>query len=301
MGFRVLRSGTCSLLVDLGRPRHRHRGLPLGGAADRRSYLLGNALVGNAPGAVALEFALAGPILEATARHHAVLAGAPFHALHNGKPLPVGRTFQVSPGDTLEIASCEQGLRGYLCVHGGFESPTILDSRSALEPLSDGVELHCPSSTSRCRFVPELDWLPTDLHRLRILPGTHFALADAHLLRSSWSVLPASDRMGLRLRGSDTFQAQLDLASAPVCPGTVQATAGGELIVLGVDGQTIGGYPRLAHVIAADLDKLAQLRPGDRISFELANLASAEAVCQQGRSETETWVQRLLTAWEETG
>lgn len=301
MGFRVLRSGVCSLLVDLGRPRHRHRGLPLGGAADRRSYLLGNALVGNAPGVVALEFALAGPILEATGEHHAVLAGAPFHALLNGKPLAVGRTFQVRAGDTLEIGSCEQGMRGYLCVSGGFESPAVLDSRSALEPLPDGAELSCPASTSRCRFVPELDWLPTDLNRLRILPGTHFAGVDGRLLRSSWSVSPASDRMGLRLRGPDILKAQLDLISAPVCPGTVQATAGGELIVLGVDGQTIGGYPRLAHVISADLDKLAQLRPGDPVGFELSDLALAEAACQRIRNETETWVQRLLTAWEDTG
>ncbi len=247
-----------------------------------------------------MEFALAGPILEATGEHHAVLAGAPFRALLNGKPLAVGRTFQVRAGDTLEIGSCEQGMRGYLCVPGGFESPAVLDSRSALEPLPDSAELLCPASMSRCRFVPELDWLPPDLNRLRILPGTHFALADGSLLRNSWMVLPASDRMGLRLRGSDTLEARLDLTSAPVCPGTVQATAGGELIVLGVDCQTIGGYPRLAHVISADLDKLAQLRPGDRISFELSDLALAEAARQRVRSETETWVQRLLTAWEGT-
>ncbi|MCS6977712.1 MAG: biotin-dependent carboxyltransferase family protein [Gemmatales bacterium] len=298
MGFRVLRPGSCSLLVDPGRPGHRHRGVPLGGAADRWSYVLGNALVGNASGAVALEFALAGPLLEATEEHHCVLAGAHFHAVLSGKPVVVGRTFQVHSGDVLEITVCEQGQRGYLCVHGGFESPMVLDSRSALEPLAEGVNLSCPVSASRCRFVPDMRWLPADLNRLRILPGPHFPLAGEKLLQVPWRVTSASNRMGLRLRGPNLLQTPLDLPSAPVCPGVVQATQGGEIIVLGVDAQTIGGYPRLAHVISADLDKLAQLRPGDEVAFELSDLASAEAASHQARREMNAWVQRLLTTWD---
>lgn len=298
MGFRVLRAGSCSLLVDSGRPGARHLGVAVGGAADRRSYLLGNALVGNTNGAVALEIGLAGPILEATADHHCVLSGAPFDAWCRGSPIAVGKSFQVRRGDILEVASAREGMRCYLCVAGGFEAPLVLGSRSALRPLENGTELVCPPSETNPRFVPGLFDLPRDLSRLRVLPGSWPSDDLADLRTAAFRVLPASNRMGLRLAGKTGGTWPLDLPSAPVCPGTIQATSEGQLIVLGVDGQTIGGYPRLAHVIAADLDKLAQLRPGDAITFEMTDLASAERARWESCQEIRAWTQRLLASWD---
>src|SRR5205814_282943 len=68
MSLTVLDPGLHSLVVDHGRPRSRHLGVPLGGAADRAALALGNALVGNPPDAAALEVTMVGPTLRAEHR-----------------------------------------------------------------------------------------------------------------------------------------------------------------------------------------------------------------------------------------
>jgi antagonist of KipI len=262
-------------------------GVSVGGAAHRAALAIGNALVGNAPDAVGLEFALAGPTLEATAEHGCVVSGARFHVHLNDQALTVGTTFTTHSGDVLTISTAEAGLRGYLCVQGGFDAPEILGSRSALEPIKSGEELTCRPSRILRRFWRPDDAPPADARCLRVLPGTH----TANFERERWVaqefvVAGESNRMGLRLQSEPLQRPQGELLSAPVCPGTVQVTHDGQTIVLGVDAQTIGGYPRLAHVIAADLDKLGQLAPGDRVRFEWVNLPTAERLWR----ERQTWL-----------
>jgi antagonist of KipI len=256
--------------------------------------MLGNALVGNPAGAVASEFALAGPTLEATDTHACVVAGAPFRVTLNGKDEPIGRTFTVRSGDVLALNSTSVGVRGYLCVAGGFTAEETLGSRSAWEPLRTGDELHCPASTIRSRFLAGIGWLPERLDVLRVLPGGHAPLfAGQDFTTDCYEVTPESNRMGLRLRGQPLQRPAGELLSAPVCPGTVQVTNDGQLIVLGVDAQTIGGYPRLAQVIRADLDKLGQLQPGQQIRFKLVDLSLAEELHRQAQAELRGWIVRL--------
>ena len=92
---------------------------------------------------------------------------------------------------------------------------------------------------------------------------------------------------------------QREFVSEPVCPGAVQVTRDGQCIVLGVDGQTIGGYPKIAHVISADLDKLGQLRSGDAIRFVRSNLEEAEAVYRLKQAELHEWLTRLWVTLSE--
>ena len=84
--------------------------------------------------------------------------------------------------------------------------------------------------------------------------------------------------MGLRLTGPALSALPRELISEPVCPGAIQVTQEGQPIILGIDGQTIGGYPKVAQVISADLDLLGQLRPGDRVSFETVAVERAEDI-----------------------
>jgi antagonist of KipI len=276
MPLLVHSAGTQSLLVDLGRPGWRSLGVPLGGAADRTAFALGNALVGNESKAVALEFALAGPTLEATAEHGCVIFGAGFQAHINDRLQPVGKTFTLRLGQVLTIGTTETGLRGYLCVAGGFDVPEVLGSRSGLEPIRGGQQLDCRPSALLSRFWRPDDSPPDEPRLLRVLPGTHIEQFDkARWIGQEYTVAPDSNRMGLRLQGEPLTRPEGELVSAPVTPGTVQVTNDGQTIVLGVDAQTIGGYPRLAHVIAADVDKLAQLRPGERIRFEFITVEQA--------------------------
>ena len=123
-------------------------------------------------------------------------------------------------------------------------------------------------------------------------------LTTNEFFEQSFAVAPASNRMGLRLLGRPLTQTPTEIVSEPVCPGTVQVTRDGQCIVLGVDGQTIGGYPKIAQVISADVDKLGQLRTGDKIRFERVDLEEAENLFRLKRSEMEEWRVRLEETME---
>ncbi len=293
MGFRVVRPGTLSLLVDQGQPHRRAVGMPLGGPADAAAFTLGQALVGNTAEAVALEMTCLGPDLEATERHGCVVMGAPFLIKLRGDVIPVGTTFTVEPGDLLQMASTGQGCRAYLCVRGGWSQPPKFSPAGGWQPIQKGDILECPSSRIQRRWVPDLPLLPVDLDRLRVVTGSHLSADQrSRLAASKLRVRPDSNRMGLRL----TIDPPLppfeggELTSAPVAPGTLQLPASGQPILLGVDAQTIGGYPRLAHVITADWPKMGQLAPGQEVHFTWVNHHDArEALVQQ-----QTWLKERV-------
>jgi 5-oxoprolinase (ATP-hydrolysing) subunit C len=294
--LKVLAPGLYSLLVDHGRPHSRSLGVPVGGPADLWSFQFGNALVGNPPETTALEICLAGPTLQATSPVACVVYGAPFDLLSNRQSLQCGKTFTLLPDETLTIGGTASGMRAYLCVRGGFHAPQILESRSALAPLQAGSVLDCPSTTIGPRFMRSVPRSNSSLGevQLRILPGGQCDwFSTAEFCEQTYRVLAESNRMGLRLRGKPLSFARREMMSEPVCPGTVQVTSDGQLIVLGVDGQTIGGYPRIAHVVRADLHHLGQFRPGESVRFLFVSLAEAQRLQQQGRAVLEGWLNRL--------
>ena len=298
MSLTVLSPGLFSLLVDPGRPTARHLGLPLGGPADRAAFALANALVRNPPGAVALELTLAGPTLRADHRTAAVVFGAAFGLTITGRgPVAAGTTFTLEPGDVLRIGGTPTGARGYLAVGGGFDTPVILGSRSALAPVRAGDRLTCPESHTPGRSLPFAAYPPGGEDGgldLRAVDGPQrdWFPEDAFFDRP-FAVSRTADRMGLRLTGEPTPRRPGELVSEPVAPGAVQVTNDGLPVVLGVDGQTIGGYPKVAHVIRADLDRLAQLRPGGGVRFVRVNLDEAEAAAADRARDLGRWLVRL--------
>lgn len=271
--------------------------MPLGGAADRFAVAIGNALVGNPPAAAALEVSLSGPTLTADSELACVLYGAPFEMSVGGATWEAGKTFTLRSGESLRIGGTPRGMRAYLCVRGGLQTPIILDSRSSLEPLRTGAELYCqPGVIQVRRFQYEFVW-NTEPRLLHVVEGPQADWFRAEeFYPQSFAVTPASNRMGLRLRGEALTLPERELVSEPVCPGSVQVTRDGQCIVLGVDGQTIGGYPKIAQVISADLDKLAQLRPGEVVRFRRVAFETAEALYQTKQAELHEWVTRLRTA-----
>ncbi len=148
-GLKILAPGLCTLVVDHGRSGSRHLGVPLGGAADRTSLALGNALVGNLPAAAALEISLAGPTLEVTSPLACVVFGAPFELTSPRQSLVAGKTFTLEPGEVLTIGGTTRGMRAYLCVHGGIQADVVLGSRSSLAPLRAGQHLPCVPAAIR--------------------------------------------------------------------------------------------------------------------------------------------------------
>ena len=294
MTLRVVDPGLHSLIVDFGRPGYRSLGVAVGGAADRAALAIGNGLVGNQPDAAALEICLGGPTLQASCELACVVYGAPFVLGSDRHRLRSNQTFTLQPGETLRIQGTPEAMRAYLCVRGGFQQRLVLGSRSAMEPIRAGEELHCTSGSIHGRFVrPNFTW-NCDPKTLRIVDGPQASwFRDAELLSQVFRVTPASDRMGLRLTGDPLTVPERELLSEPVCPGAVQVTRDGQCIVLGMDGQTIGGYAKIAHVISADLDKLGQLRPGDPVRFVRCTVEEAGTLFRRKQAELQEWLTRL--------
>jgi len=294
MSLTVLEPGLASRIVDAGRPRSRSLGVSVGGAADRRSLALGNSLIGNRADAAALEIALKGPRLRAETDVGGVLFGAPFEAQRDGYPIEAGHTFTLRAGEELGIGGTPVGARAYLCVRGAFHVRTILASRSAFEPLGQGEILACDLSTIPPRFCPELQMRVPEVWTVSVLPGLQASwFRDEAFYEQVFTVTAASNRMGLRLQGKPLALPDRELVSEAVCPGSVQVTREGQCIVLGVDGQTIGGYPKIAQVIQADLDFLGQLRPGQRIDFKKVTMQDAIKRDRQAQADLRLWTLRL--------
>jgi 5-oxoprolinase (ATP-hydrolysing) subunit C len=294
MSLIVLEPGLASRIVDAGRPRSRSLGVSVGGAADRRSLALGNSLIGNPADAAALEIALKGPRLRAEADAGCVLFGAPFEARRDGYPIEAGHTFTLCAGEELAIGGTPVGARAYLCVRGGFHVRTILASRSALEPIGKGDILACDLSTIPPRFCPELQMRVPEVWSVSVLPGLQASwFKDEAFYEQVFTVTAASNRMGLRLQGKPLALPDREMVSEAVCPGSVQVTRDGQCIVLGVDGQTIGGYPKIAQVIQADLDFLGQLRPGQPIVFKKVTFQDAIKRDRQAQADLRCWTLRL--------
>jgi biotin-dependent carboxylase-like uncharacterized protein len=298
MSLTVLEPGLDTRIVDAGRPRTRSLGVPVGGAADRRALALGNALLGNPSDAAALEIALRGPCLTANRNLACALYGAPFEGFVGnalgGMRIEVGSTFMMREGQKLVLSGTNKGMRAYLCVQGGFQAEAILGSRSGLEPVRKSQTLLCESSHIHGRFCPAV--LPSfpDQWTVRVLAGLQASwFTEAEFYEQDFLVSTASNRMGLRLGGKPLKVPERELVSEPVCPGAVQVTRDGQCIVLGVDGQTIGGYPKIAQVIQADLDALGQVRPGQRLRFTKISMQEALTADREAARELHLWTMRL--------
>jgi allophanate hydrolase subunit 2 len=268
MPFSVIKPGLDTRLLTTGCRGRRALGVPVGGPADAWACAVANALVGNAPGAPAYECTQLGPTLRANSEGVAAVIGAPMAVSVNGLPLETGTVFRFQLDDVIELGGCAVGVRAYLAVG----SNMALSGRSA----------------------PGAYQLPQPPHTLRVVPGTQADwFSDNAFLQSAWTVSNTSNRMGLRLSGPVLAKRNDEMTSEPVAPGAVQVANDGQPIVLGVDGQTIGGYPKVAHVIRADLDCLGQLRPGTAVRFERVTLDEARRLTLARHREQEKWLMRL--------
>lgn len=295
MSLRVLHPGM-ALLVDAGRPQSRRFGMPVGGPADRASCALANVLLGNPVDALALEITLVGPLLRAEATVGLAVVGAPFQVSIDDAKLPLNGSFTLHKGQLLRVGGTAIGCRAYLAVRGGFQSPCILGSYSALQSLAVNEELYCEPSTA-IRRVLSFEHTPLAIMAepvpLRYLAGPQADWFATTLAGHEYRVGSQSNRMGVRLHGPIVQRSPREMISEAVAPGAIQITNEGQPIILGVDGQTIGGYPKIAHVIDADMDRVGQLRPGMRVCFHPVNEDEAQKLSQQQRSDGARYIRYL--------
>lgn len=296
MSIEVISPGLLTTVQDAGRIGQRHVGVGSAGAADAFSLAVANLLVGNPMDAAALEITLAGPTLRFARATRIALCGGMFEASIDGLPYPGQRAARLPAGATLSIGPCRQGCRAYLAVAGGIDVPRLMGSRStdlragfgghagrALRrgdhlPVVGGAAHRGPMQIDPrwMNLLPDLD--PDPMRPLRVLPGRDACAPPNALFTQPWTVTAASNRQGCRLSGRPLVLSDPgERVSEPVTPGTIQLPPDGQPIVLMAEAQTVGGYPRIGHVIDADLPRLAQRRPGDRMVFAPIDEAGAEA------------------------
>ncbi len=315
--------GACSLVQDLGRRGVAGLGVPRAGAADPLSLRVANRLVGNPEGDAGVEVTGRGPRLRAVGGAHVAVVGdlgrpGAVEVRVDGRPAPEGQVLPVADGQMLEVADVASVARAVVAVSGGVETPSVLGSRSSdllcrLGPgplrAGDGLALGPPRPPrARLRF-PGDDGPAT----LRVLPGPDFAplspMPDgpswaASALAGEWRVDPRSNRIGLRLvaPGDEHVGGRTGSMALPSVPsrgmvtGAVQCPTGGELVVLGPDHATVGGYPVVAVVCSADLFRLGHLAPGSVVRFAL--IGRSEAATALARREAS--VRSAVDGWYPT-
>jgi antagonist of KipI len=266
------------------------------GAADPLALRIGNRLVGNDDGAGALEMTLVGGSFRFDGNALIAVTGADADARLDGRRVAPWRSCPVRAGETLVCGALHGGARSYLCIGGGIVVPLVFGSASTHlltglgghlgRALIVGDVLAIGASQPRAPFPRSVDPSGIPGYRrdepFRTTDGpqadwfTGGALAD--LFETEWRVTEACDRMGIRLSGRTLCAvAARELTTEGVCLGAIQVPPGGLPIVLSVEHQTTGGYPKIANVIAADLPRLGTLRPRDTLTFARVGLSFARA------------------------
>ena len=289
--IRVQSPGLLTTVQDLGREGFGPMGVSPSGAADAISLRIGNRLTGNAEGAAGLEMTLLGGSFLFPEGAIVALTGSDFGAALDSIPVELWASVEIRAGQTLSLGPTRSGARCYLCVRGGISVRPFLGSASTHilsglggfdgRPLRKGdvLNIGAPSEElasspfHRVALTPQaLDYL-SPRRVLRVTPGPQcdwFPESSQQLFyTSTYRVAEESNRMGLRLEGKPIPRySGGEMITEGVSLGAIQIPDGGSPIVLFVEQQTTGGYPKIANVISADLASLGQLRPRDEIWFE---------------------------------
>ncbi|WP_158047326.1 urea carboxylase [Skermanella pratensis] len=305
--IEVVTPGTLTSVQDYpGRVGYWEVGVPPSGPMDPLAFRLGNRLLGNPEGTAGLELTVSGPTLKFNTDALVCLAGAAMPATLDGAAVPFWEPVAAPAGSTLRIgAATGAGCRAYLLVRGGIDVPTYLGSRStftlgkfgghggrALMPgdvLHVGTEAAAETGAIHPALVPDYGhaW------EIGVLYGPHgapdfFTETDiATFFAADWEVHYNSSRTGVRLIGPKPDWARKDGGEAGLHPsnihdnayavGTVDFT-GDMPVILGPDGPSLGGFVCPATIVQAELWKIGQLRPGDKVRFRRLTAAEAAAL-----------------------
>jgi antagonist of KipI len=307
MTIRIVKPGLFTTVQDRGRYGYAHLGISPCGAADAVSLKIGNLLVGNDEYAPALEMTLLGATIEFEGWAKVAITGAKCECKVGSNSVTSNAPVEIAAGSVLQCGSTTDGARCYLAVQGGIHVPTVMGSASTdirgrfgghqgrRLQTGDVLQVGCASQSYHRRLragaVEEL----RSHGPIRVTSGAQRNwFSDetyARFFANSYAISEQSDRAGLRLKGdaiSTRESKQLLTDGIPL--GAIQVPQDGQPIILFVDQQTTGGYPKIANVIAADMHRIGQLRPRDEVRFSEASIPQAiEALRVRERWLKEIW------------
>ncbi len=298
--LRALSPGHYVTIQDTGRRGWRRFGVSGAGAMDLMSFHIANVLAGNQPGDAALEFAHVGGTWEVAADSCRIaVTGGDFTMSVDGAALAPWRSHVLRRGQRLWIEGARDAVWGYLAVAGGFDIAPKLGSRathlrSGLGGLGgrrvgEGDEvplraMRAPDGPDRAAAAPDRAAAP-----MRVVMGPQQDYFTPEVIRTflaaPWRVTHRGDRMGVWLEGPRLTHANgHDLVSDGLVPGCIQIPGGGQPVVLLMDCQTMGGYPKLATIVSADLPRFAQTRPGVQVTFVALEMEAAHRAYRDYRA-----------------
>lgn len=284
--------GFLSQLQDLGRFGQANLGLTTSGPADRFAFIVANRLLNNPDNAAQIELSYGGASFTALTDCCISITGAMCEVLINQRPQARWRSLQLQQGDILEIGYCQQGVRCYLAIAGGFlGTPSFGSMATTIREKIGGFDGHaltakhvltCQSASTCLNQMLDISQQPNyDQDTvLRIIAGYQHDLFPsseiARFFHHDFQVDPLSDRMGYRLSGPRIESKVSQLYSEGICFGAVQIPPDGQPIVLMNDRQTIGGYPKIGTVLSLDCHKLSQMTAGSKVRFEAISIEQAQ-------------------------
>lgn len=302
--FEIITPGGFTTVQDKGRFGFQQMGVPVCGVLDVFAADMANRLVGNPDHCAVLEITVTGPSLRFLTTLDIAVTGAETDMTLNSRPVAQWRSIRVEPDDVLTLSQVRSGCRTYLAVSGGIDVPQVMGSFATYvgggfggyqgRPLKAGDILDAHPTgrpLSRHRALPEnlVPRYPSHVV-LRAVPGPqddYFDSGMATLFTCQYMVTPKADRMGYRLMGEKIpirDGMPKSIVSEPSIPGGIQIPADEQPIILLVE-QTVGGYAKIATVISTDIPKLAQATPGDTLSFEKIDLATAHRIYQDSQKK----------------
>ena len=307
MDVEVLHAGMFTTVQDLGRSHYQQYGVPVGGAMDKNALRMINMLVGNEENEAGLEITIMGPKLLIKKTTLLAIGGADMEPLLNGERIPLWRPILAEEGSMLCLGKAKSGCRAYVTFAGGINIDRTMGSKSTyIRAALGGIEGRMlkkgdyfqigTGAEVGSRFIQNLQeekriktkWaicnnaLPKYKKHpiLRVITDFEYDQFTEESIKSFFSkeykVSNYADRMGYRLDGDVLNRVEeIEILSSPVTFGTIQVPNGGQPIILMADRQTTGGYPRIGNVISVDLPLLAQLKPGDYVTFEKITMEEA--------------------------
>lgn len=277
--IHVLACGLRATIQDRGRRGHGREGIPPAGPADPVAFAAALELAGCAPDDAAIEV-VGLPFAFRCDDRRIVAATGRDVRLRTRSRLPGWTSVLVRPGEDVVVEGSAATRFAYLAVSGGLALPQVLGSRATYlgaslgpipRPLATGDALPLGPSAVGAEVAGRGVAPPAYGGSARAVAGPHearfSAAAIAAFFSSEFTVLPESDRMGVRLSGSAIRPPDEEVLSCGIVAGAVQVPRGGAPIVLLADHQTTGGYPIIATVVHGDLGIVAQRTPGEYLRF----------------------------------
>lgn len=288
-GIKILEGGMCTTVQDKGRFGFQHLGIGQGGVMDIESYQAGNKILGNDENAACLEATLLAPTIQFTSGCDFVITGGICSAVLDEKPVQMNQKYHAEKGSVLKCGFVTKGLRSYLCFKGGILVPELFGSRSTnLKSKSGGYfgrkleagdelaigDFSCKKGIGENPAPIESNSIEeNEVLVLFCTKGSQYSSFSEEAVRkfqeSVFTVLPESDRMGIRFSGQSLECGKTDIISDAIPFGSVQITSSGLPVVMASDRQTTGGYAKIAAVTRKSMCALAQALPGTKVKFTI--------------------------------